>query len=466
MYKTLSVQSKKTSAYIASAVGCFLLMSQVHADFVEQNFRDTSAPGWTLSGSSELTAEEGIDPAGDGWLRLTPNLNNLVGKALYNDSFASTDGVVIKFDYAMWGRTGQNLPADGISFFLYDPSVANAMGNASNGAGLGYCNGDGGVLGVGLDSATGSFVRRLLDNTFCKSGYDYQLPNAITVRGPISTENAFIGTPIQLTELIYDADATTRPAQTRSIQLSMLPLGGNNGYYVTLDEGPTGGTPTRLIQGTYSTTLPDRLSIGFGGGTGAGTQVNEVRINSVSLPMNIRLTTTPPVQDGHRVTHTFTLSNQPLVEGGAAVPITNVSDAPLLSETTDPDLKNIEWTCTPSGEDTTCPVASGIGPIENLGNYLLGETGSLTFTVTGTVSCSTDSEQEHTVTAVFPSTSSFEDATPGDSIATAKGPVITSSCPAPTPVPVFDHLALVLLSLAAAVFAAIGLRRRTAKHAS
>lgn len=452
--------------HAATVVGLLLISAPLHAQFVSQNFRNSVAPEWTLTGMAELTANAGIDPEGGGWLRLTENVGYERGGALYQNAFSSTDGIVVKFDYVMWDK-GLNdaYPADGISFFLYDASVQNPMDGATNGAGLGYCNGLGGVLGIGLDSGSGSFVMGRIDNSFCLVGEADGRPNTITVRGPLTADNAIVGTPQTPTELIYNPLATSRPAQTRSVQLSMVPLAIGAGHYITVDEGPTGSILTRIIEGNYAEELPANLSIGFGGGTGSSSQVNEVRINNVTKPIDVLLTTTPPVQsgqNGYTVTHTFTLENQPL-QGGAAVPITDPSDAPLLSEVYPPDLSNIRWTCTPSGNGTTCPADSGAGPIENLGGYLLGADGSLTFTVSGTVRCSTDSLQTHTVTAVFPNDGSYDDVTPADSIASANGQITTSGCPAPQPVPFLGHFSLLLLSLIAAGLGVLGLNRRITK---
>lgn len=453
----LRITAKSTIAI----AGFCVLNAPLYAQFVGENFRNATAPDWTLKPNTRLTAGDGTDPIGEGWLRLTENLQDQVGEALFNGAFPSTEGFVAKFDYVMWNsRAG--VAADGISFFLYDPSVTDPMANATYGAGLGYCHGNGGLLAVGLD-AQGNFIRsNPNDLVYCSTGGNLQINNIIAVRGPVTTGNPLIGTPISPVGTIYNSSSSSRPAETRSVQLSMLPLAGG-GFYVTLDEGPTGSVLSRLITGNYEGVLPDTLSIGFGASTGLYSQVSEVRMNSMTKPVDISLTTTVPVQNGNTVTHTFTLSNNPLIAGGAAVPITNPSDAPLLSETTAPDLRNIRWTCAASGAGTTCPAPNGTGPIQDLGNYLLGETGSLTFTVSGTVACATNTVQTHTVMAAFPPTSSFDDATPANSIATASGPVTTDSCPAPTPVPSLGHLGLALLSLIAAAFGALGLNRHRVK---
>jgi hypothetical protein len=73
---------------------------------------DTSI--WHIGGSAALTAEG--DGEGNGWLRLTPAINNRFGYAYNSTAFPSTDGLLVDFDYADWGGNG----ADGTVFFLYD----------------------------------------------------------------------------------------------------------------------------------------------------------------------------------------------------------------------------------------------------------------------------------------------------------------------------------------------------------
>lgn len=97
-----------------------------------QSFRDTTAPGWLLSGTAALTAN--TDGAGNGWLRLTSTSpNDQSGTAIYNTAFPSTEGIVVRFTYATYGGSG----ADGFSFFLLDGSTANPQRGGAGGA-LGY----------------------------------------------------------------------------------------------------------------------------------------------------------------------------------------------------------------------------------------------------------------------------------------------------------------------------------------
>ena len=147
-YKGLrKASSCRRTAVCLLAVCLAAHLTPVLAQFkLQQTFTDTTAPGWTLIGSSFLTAPS-IDPAGQGWLRLTDTGNNEKGLALdTSESFAGNVPVTVRFSYVSWGGTG----ADGITVFLYD-STQN-MGGASNGGGLGYCGGAGGYLALAWTS--------------------------------------------------------------------------------------------------------------------------------------------------------------------------------------------------------------------------------------------------------------------------------------------------------------------------
>ena len=126
------------------SLSCLLLMTYVApatAQFKQQqDFKGTTAPGWTLSNSAILTAPS-IDAAGSGWLRLTDTGGTEKGLALNNAfSFAGSVPVTVEFNYVSWGGTG----ADGMTLFLYDSTTASPMAGALTGGGLGYCGGAGG----------------------------------------------------------------------------------------------------------------------------------------------------------------------------------------------------------------------------------------------------------------------------------------------------------------------------------
>lgn len=90
----------------------------------EQDF--STAQGGVLSGDARIL---------DGRLRLTDDLPSQAGSWATTDTFPSTDGLEIEFDYAMYSDGG-GLQADGLLLYLADGAAAPGVG--ARGAGLGY----------------------------------------------------------------------------------------------------------------------------------------------------------------------------------------------------------------------------------------------------------------------------------------------------------------------------------------
>ena len=114
---------------------------------ITESFRGATASGWEQRGNASLT-----DEGGNGWLRLTPNIQNQAGAAFYNTAFPSNAVFDIEFDYATWGANVGN-GADGLTFFLIDGSATPETPGGAGGY-LGY-GGDSPIAGahfaVGFD---------------------------------------------------------------------------------------------------------------------------------------------------------------------------------------------------------------------------------------------------------------------------------------------------------------------------
>ena len=188
---------------------CLLLMGFIapaSAQFkLQEDFKGTTAPGWTLSNSAILTAPS-IDAAGSGWLRLTDTGKNEKGLALNGGfGFAGNVPVVVEFNYVSWGGTG----ADGMALFLYDSSTASPMAGAQTGGGLGYCGGAGGYLAIGLDEY-GNFSNPS-DKCMAASGGPGSKPESLVIRGPMSANNAWV-TTTSITGGIDNPHVASRPS--------------------------------------------------------------------------------------------------------------------------------------------------------------------------------------------------------------------------------------------------------------
>src|SRR5579862_725015 len=179
--RSAALYSPRIVAY-SLALSLAIHLSPVSAQFkLQESFEGTAAPGWTLSGNAFLTAPS-IDVSGQGWLRLTNAVTNQRGLALDTQSFAGNVPVTVRISYVSWGGTG----ADGTTIFLYD-STQN-MSGASLGGGLGYCNGAGGYLGIGLDEY-GNFSN---PSDHCSNGGPGRTPESLVIRGPESSGNPYV----------------------------------------------------------------------------------------------------------------------------------------------------------------------------------------------------------------------------------------------------------------------------------
>lgn len=254
---------------------------------VNETFTGTTAPGWTRGGTGYtpiLTAAQGIDPNGSGWLRLTSSGNNQSTYAYNSTSFAATNSgvgttIAVKFNYASYNGTG----ADGITFFLADASKTFQVG--AYGGSLGYAQKtlagggeaniagmSGGYIGLGIDEF-GNYANA----TEGRIGGIGSAANAVSIRGPGDgfTGYEYLGGTGSLDTQLAFPGSTTRPtgADTRTFQIVIT---ATNQLTVYMSAG--GGPMTAL----YSIDLsgyarPDNLLMGFTGSTGGATDIHEVQ---------------------------------------------------------------------------------------------------------------------------------------------------------------------------------------------
>ena len=264
---------------------------------ITQTFQNSSAPGWTFSGSGYTpTLTSGVsDPTGAGWLNLTNNVGNEATSAVYNGSFSSAGATVYaNFSYQMYGGSnGTTLGGDGLTFFLYDASQTLSVG--AYGGSLGYAqktlagggganiNGlNGGYLAVGLD-AYGNFSSGSEGRVGGYNGATSPVTESVGVRGPGSglTGYSYLGGSGTLATPL---DSATRPTVTNTVQIL---LSATNQLTVTLSQG--GSTPQTVIQMDLSGyTRPDLLGLGFTAGTGAATDnINVNNLNITTLASNL-----------------------------------------------------------------------------------------------------------------------------------------------------------------------------------
>jgi uncharacterized repeat protein (TIGR01451 family) len=395
-------------------VGCLLALglaahlSPVSAQFkLQQTFMDTTAPGWTLSGSAFLTAPS-IDPAGQGWLRLTGTGEDEQGLALdVSQTFSANVPVTLRFSYVSWGGTG----ADGITVFLYD-STEN-MSGAAAGGGLGYCGGAGGYLAIGLDEY-GNFSNPG-DRCGAASGGPGAEPQSLVLRGPLSANDQYV-TGAQIASGIDTTGASTRPAP-KTVVVTLTPA--SVGYTVTALFQSASGAPFQTVFSNVSFpyTAPASLSVGFSGATGGSTNNHEVQGLIAATPDDLQVTLSGPatVLQGTAVTYTLTVTNN------GAYPIDS-ANAPTVTDTLPVTITGATWTCT-SSAGATC-TASGSGDL-NTSALTLASNASVTYTISGTLdpSIACGGTVTNSANADFGSSSTFVDPDPTNNTATVSSTV-------------------------------------------
>ncbi len=295
--------------------------STIWGQFIfDEDFKGTTADGWifgTQNGgyTPELTAREGIDQDGDGWLRLTTNGGNQSNFAYLDNTFsAANNEVKVTIDFTIWGGNG----ADGLTFFLYDGDQAFDTG--AFGGSLGYANRSGvdgvagGYLSVGLDTY-GNYS----NPTEGRNGGVGFNPDQIVVRGPGNGQNGYeylAGTNGINTTIPDDPftpeDESTIDSLGVDLQFNARPETGTatqNNYFtveillttadlltVRFDDNPADGLNlTDLFTVDMSSfDRPENFGFGFTASTGGLNNYHEIR--------NLEITTTtdpvlPPTPD-------------------------------------------------------------------------------------------------------------------------------------------------------------------------
>ncbi|MEG2975152.1 MAG: hypothetical protein RR882_03610 [Comamonas sp.] len=435
---------------------------------VEPAFRNSSQPGWSLTRSAQLTAAvpPGYDADGNGWLRLTQNARFQAGVTSYTGgSFSVSEGVVVDFDYVMWMRNpAQNAGGDGLSFYLYDAS--KSMSGASLGGGLGYCGGDGGYLGIGFDSY-GNFT----PSSRCATSGGAWSPNSIVVRGPQSARNIYVaGVSVPA---LNDPTATARP-EHRSARIILTPTGDNaSPFLVSVEDGPAGMPVPVITSQPFPFAAPAQLSIGFAASTGGATEVHEVRMNKAAATADVQIDNTMTSPGSRRVgdlvSYALKIKNNVFPNSSLSAEIDDPASAPLVNDSI-AELTGKTWTCTASGQGTTCPAASGSGDLSDLGNYTMGQGGELSFVFEGRLDTAAicGASITNTSTVNFANSAGFTDQDLSNNRASSAAFVVDCSSlppvtvPTPKPIPSLGVWGLGLLSLGLVVWAFL-VQRRTRK---
>ena len=296
----------------------FFSSSLVTAQFTITNTLKTNdATGLKIGDAAFLTAANGVDPNGSGWLRLTSATANQKGYLYVQQTFPTNLGVIADFEYTTWRSTNDGYSgADGFTVFLFDGAVTDANFKLGGyGGSLGYATYSnpagttglsGGYIGLGFDEY-GNYARAIENRNGGTAGF---VPNAIVLREPTSpTYN--LSNPYLIhtalgdrtggdaairgrDEIDYNTLTPTRPTEAtfyRRVQIYLTKVGAD--YLITVKWKKQGqNTFTNVLSYTMSGTtypLPANLRIGFAASTGGGYNFHEIRNVLLTTPGNIRV---------------------------------------------------------------------------------------------------------------------------------------------------------------------------------
>lgn len=307
---------KKNKLLVLTGIllGCSLNNAQFT---ITNNFRTNDSSGLKLGDNATLTAASGVDPNGEGWLRLTNAATFQKGYMYILQSFPTDLGVLADFEYKAWRSSDDGYNgADGFSVFLFNGNVTEAEFKLGGfGGSLGYATYNnpagttglsGGYIGVGFDEY-GNFARASENRN---GGTNVEVPNSVVLRGPTSAtynlSNPYFahkalgnqtGTLAEIrnrNEIDYNTITPTRPTDNqfyRRFQLEVKRVGAD--YQVNVKWRKQGETTfTEIITHTINSAtypIPPTLKVGFAGATGGGYNFHEIRNILLTTPGNIRV---------------------------------------------------------------------------------------------------------------------------------------------------------------------------------
>ncbi|GHT10553.1 hypothetical protein FACS189432_04020 [Bacteroidia bacterium] len=280
----------------------------LHAQFFYEEPGRTPMGIFHLYQSASYTGGSN-DPAGDGWVRLTPNQPDRLGYVLLDRVFPGTQGVCVEFDYKVYG--GNYDEADGFSVFLIDATAGAFTHGLAAGGGLGFTNNrryttSTGIsipaktgarptyLGVGIDEY-GNFSNPRTLGTGVTGGPGLT-PHSIAIRAGdgdsyrylVGTGTRLNGTPLYPTMISHSSSlAAGRPNDAtfyRRLRVNLEP--SRNGVEVTVFLKTSLSAPdyTEILSYTYTQPRPNQMRVGFAATTGQKIANHEVRDIIIRTP--------------------------------------------------------------------------------------------------------------------------------------------------------------------------------------
>jgi hypothetical protein len=351
------------------------------------SFKGTDASGFTLGGTAVLTNS----PADDGALRLTTADGTQAGYAIDNQTFKSTQGFSISFEFFSYGTTSDS-PADGFTVFLVDAdgtTPGNGFAIGAPGGSLGYAarNSEPGVtkgyLGIGIDEY-GNYGIASESKSGGYPGRTERLPNAVSLRGPYNSADATRTTGYAYlagsNTLPFDLAVGTSPTNAgsritdpnaagyRKAYINVIPVttSGSTVYKITV-RIQNGQNVTTAVNNVTVTDPPTNLRVGFSGSTGGNNSIHEIRgLAVVQAPI--------AVDD-----NVHTAYNNAVTIPVLANDVSSGADIDLPTVDLNPGTIARETSLTVAGQGTFAVDASGVVTFTPLGSF--AGTASIPYTV-------------------------------------------------------------------------------------
>lgn len=263
--------------------------------YVSSDFRGSSASDWTLvTGAGDgpsLTAATGVDPVGQGWMRLTGDKDWQSSFVYYNQAIPTAGGLRFVFDFVIWGADSTR--ADGLTLAIFDAKTTPAAG--AYGGSLGYAqrtgiNGlAGGIVGFGFDPF-GNFS----NPNEGRIGGPGQRANSIAIRGSMGATRA--DGYEYITGVNNLGAFSTRTTDREAAVVHTVRITIPTDKKISIEWMAEGEEWVTLID-EYQCSLncPEEIRFGFTAGTGAVSSNQEIRnlsVTSVPEPNSVLLIST------------------------------------------------------------------------------------------------------------------------------------------------------------------------------
>ncbi|WP_316801546.1 Calx-beta domain-containing protein, partial [Pedobacter frigidisoli] len=378
----------------------------------KNSFKTNNTTGLVLGGTASASLTSGgVDPSGDGVLRLTNANTNQKGFAYINQNFPFSRGIHAEFEYFTYGGTR----ADGITFFLFDGSqtfdigqFGGALGYAQNANAAANQGMNAGFLALGLDEY-GNFgvATETKNGGFTNTAGNTQtnrvdVDGMVVVRGAVGPNNARFGNQaypfvngkvtsanntINSSFILPAADQFTLSTSSRIVNnlLSgyrkvrfdvVKRTGTDTGFSISVDiyVGEKNRWVTILNNAPYviaDSRIPSTLKAGFAASTGGSTNFHEIR--NVNITPSAQQLQTPVANNDAATT---------FINNSAGITINVLANDNTTINGPDPVLNSAQGTYA-SGTLDLNPATDGIidqtYTVAGQGTFTVDDAGLVTF---------------------------------------------------------------------------------------